>query len=182
MSTEAPKVTGSVKQRALSSVAPNGWNPNRLTERLMASLEHGMRTEGWLASQPLLIWGTDENGDVKNLIIDGEHRWHTAKKVGFKQGPMVVLDGLSEIQAKALTVKLDQRRGSFDPAELGELMRELESSGLFGTELPLEFGFEDAAFEALVAPPSSEGPGDFREVDEDNLRTDHKCPKCGFEF
>lgn len=158
----APKVEGVVKQKALASVKPNGWNPNRLSPRVYASLVRGMKTEGWIASQPLLIWGKDEKGKARNLIIDGEHRWKAATEIGFKQGPMVVLDGLTEAQAKALTVKLDQRRGNFNHAELGDLLRELDGTGLFGEELALELGFEDDAMDLLLGesdgalPPPTE--------------------------
>ena len=154
------KVRGKVVTAALDSVKPNGWNPNVLPEHKMRALEHGMREDGWLASQPLLIWRTDKAGEKKNLIIDGEHRWLAARAVGMSQGPMVFLDGLTESEAKALTIKIDNIRGQFDSDALGALLREIQGAS---EDIALEFGFDNNELDALLddavrAPPVLEQP------------------------
>jgi len=164
------RVRGEVEILPLALVTPNGWNPNEMTPALMASLEQGFVEDGWLVNQALLVWGTDETGQARNLIIDGEHRWLAANHVGLTEGPMVVLDGLTEVEAKALTVKLDQKRGSWDMDKLKALVQDLAAqseTGLnaaslgFGEEelmklMPAPEELEAPAVEEIEAPPMSE--------------------------
>lgn len=144
------RVVGKVVTKPLALVQPNPWNPNKMSARMQASMDKGFLDDGWLASMALLIWGTDETGARRDLIIDGEHRWETATRHGIKQGPMVFLDGLTEAQAKALTIKMNQKRGEFEADALGELIRGIQ--GEFNVEdFGLELGFEDEDFMKLVA-------------------------------
>lgn len=142
-------VKGEVVMRPLSSVKPNKWNPNRMTAEQMESVAHGFRTDGWLVSQSLLIWGKDDTGAEHNVIIDGEHRFTVAKKVGIKEGPMVFLDGLTEAQAKALTIKMNQKRGDFDSASLAELITEL-SEGYDDDSMAIDLGFGQAEIDSML--------------------------------
>lgn len=87
-------IVGEVVRRALNTVKPNPWNPNVMTVFEKESLKNGLLVDGWMSSQALLIWGTDEKGKVHNLIIDGEHRWTAATDLKFSEGPMVVLNRL----------------------------------------------------------------------------------------
>jgi ParB-like chromosome segregation protein Spo0J len=149
----AVRVVGKVVTKPLSSVQPNPWNPNKMSPRIFASLKQGLETDGWLASQALLIWGKDDQGVEKNLIIDGEHRWTLATQLGLKQGPMVFMEGLTESQAKALTVKMNQKRGEFDAVELSELLKDIQGD-LNVEDLGLELGFEDEDIMKLIAEAS----------------------------
>ena len=54
------QVKGKVVLKSLQSVSPNDWNPNRMTPHMQESLSYGLHTDGWLASQALLIWGKDD--------------------------------------------------------------------------------------------------------------------------
>lgn len=144
------RVVGKVVIKPLSSVSPNPWNPNRMSARMQASMDQGFLADGWLASMALLIWGTDDTGARRDLIIDGEHRWETATRLGIKSGPMVFLDGLTEAQAKALTIKMNQKRGEFDSDELSELLKEIQGE-LSVEDLGIELGFEDEDVMKLLA-------------------------------
>lgn len=132
-------IVGQVELRSLDEVKPNPWNPNRMTDQLLRSLVHGLRTDGWLSSQALLVWGSDEKGAAKNLIIDGEHRYRAALDVGFEVAPMVRLDGLTEAQAKALTIKMNQKRGEFADDLLASLVRDIERT--VQMDYSADFGF-----------------------------------------
>lgn len=153
-----PRVVGKTISRDLSTVKPNTWNPNRMTPFLRESLKHGLKTDGWLASQALLIWGSDERGRTKSIIIDGEHRWTVAGELGFKKCPMVVLEKMTEAQAKALTVKMNQKRGEFDPALLSTLLREIQYD--YPEDLSLQMGFEQNELMPLLAEPEVIVAGD----------------------
>jgi hypothetical protein len=119
------RVVGEAKLLPLEQFQPNGWNPNRMTVQMKQSLVHGLRTDGWLASQALLVLGTDDKSVVHNVIIDGEHRWMTALELGFTEGPAVVLDGISVTHAKKLTIALNQKRGEFDDTSLQALLLDI---------------------------------------------------------
>ncbi len=149
------QVRGEVVMRKLNSVTNNPWNPNTMSDEMKASLLHGLRKDGWLASQSLLIWGTDDKGKQQNLIIDGEHRWKAAVEDGLKRGPMVFLDGISSSEAKALTIKMNQKRGEWDVDLLAGVVKELE---LEGEDLVLELGLGEDFVTQLLGEQSSEEP------------------------
>lgn len=144
-------VRGEVVTRRLDSVKENWWNPNVTTPRVQRSIEHGFRKDGWISSHALLVWGTDERGMRRDVIIDGEHRWLAAIAVGLVEGPMVFLDGLTEREAKALTVKLDQKRGRFDGDKLDALLKSIRDDAPIG-EMALDLGFEDFDLNERLAP------------------------------
>lgn len=154
------RIVGAVVTRPLSEVKPNTWNPNRMTDFQKRSIRHGFVTDGWIASQALLIWGTNERGKRMNIIIDGEHRYYGALDVGIKEGPMVFLDKLTEAQAKALTVKMDAKRGKFDDAPLSELLREVQFELGEEVNLSLALGIEEENLMGLLAEPAIDASGE----------------------
>lgn len=154
MSEQQAHVRGEVQRLPLAAVKPNTWNPNEVPPHIMESIKQGFRSDGWLVSQSLLVWGTDENGERRMVIIDGEHRHTAALAVGLTEGPMVVLDGLSEAEAKQFTIKLNQRRGDWNEADLAELLRDLEASG--APLDALDLGFDAEAFLSMLSQPTTE--------------------------
>lgn len=147
------EVRGKVVLRNLDSVQPNSWNPNTMSDEMKESLLYGLKRDGWLASQGLLVWGTDEKGKRRNIIIDGEHRWLAANEGGLVKGPMMFLDGLSEIEAKALTIKMNQKRGDWNPELLAIVVKELDLD-LKTDDLALDLGLgDDYVMELLAANP-----------------------------
>lgn len=200
--TEQAHVRGKVVTFALDKLKPNGWNPNVVTPEKMASIEYGFRTDGWLASQALLVWRKDDAGKIQNVIIDGEHRWKAARTVGLADGPVVFLDGVSETEAKALTIKLNQKRGEWDEDALGKLLREVQGSS---EDLGLDFGFDGDELAKLLGEGGSEGqvasggapvgdqntpparavtpPEDFPDLGVPGaVKTEHRCPRCSYEW
>lgn len=161
-----PALLGHVQVLPLANVQPNGWNPNRVPDHIMRSIEHGFRTDGWVVSQALLVWGKDERGVPRNLIIDGEHRWKAGLAVGLKDGPMVVLDGLTEAAVKAWTIKLNQKRGAWDEGAVAKVLQEIQYDVVTDAGLALDLGFDEGvlarhlAFDPVVldAPMVPERP------------------------
>lgn len=147
-----PRVTGQVKIVALDEVKANDWNPNHMTPFMKGSLRRGFEEDGWVVSQALLIWGSDEKGRRKNIVIDGEHRLTVARELGFKTGPMVFLEKLTEAQAKALTVKMG-KHGERDDDELGKLLRAVQFD-LQAPDLGLSVGIEQDDLMRLLAEPA----------------------------
>ncbi len=151
-----PKIRGEVVIKPLAGVDKNPWNPNVMSEEMKASLRHGLKHDGWLVAQSLLVWGTDENGNVQNTIIDGEHRWTEAKGLGMSDGPMVFLNGITEAAAKALTIKMNQKRGAFDDDKLAQVVVDL-ADALGDIDLGIELGLEEDYLAGLTQP-SEPGP------------------------
>lgn len=147
---QGPRVVGTVVSTALDKVKPNTWNPNTMDTFTRDSLKQGLSSDGWLSSQALLIWGKDEKGKQRNIIIDGEHRFHVAQELGFAEGPMVFLNGMSEMQAKALTIKMNQKRGKWDEDLLTTLVREIQQA-LPAENLGLELGIQQEALMMMLA-------------------------------
>jgi len=125
-----------------ASLSKNTWNPNTMTPFERESLKHGLRTDGWLLSQSLLVWGTDEKGRKKNIIIDGEHRWTVSGELGMRECPAVVLHKITEAYAKQLTIKMFQRRGHPDEDRLTELLRSLDQDLALDTRA-LDLGIQE---------------------------------------
>lgn len=138
----------------LANVSKNSWNPNAMDDFEKASLREGLAVDGWLKSQSLLVWRTDETGEEKMIIIDGEHRWIEAMALGFVDGPMVFLDGYTESQAKALTVKIDAKRGKFRQEPLAKLLQEIQFD-IGATDLSLGMGIrQDELMKMLAFTPT----------------------------
>jgi hypothetical protein len=137
----------------LASLHPNWWNQNVMPPHKYASLKHGLKTRGWLVSDTLLIWGTDETGKSRNVIIDGEHRWQAARELEHQDGPAIVLTGITEAQARAWTLRL-ANRGTFAAKLLDQLLAELredyESIEAMALDLALT---EPEAMRALAQKP-----------------------------
>jgi len=134
----------------LASVEKNPWNPNRMTKFQFESLKQGLAEDGWLSSDALLIWGKDDKGKAQNLIINGEHRQRAALELGMKEGPAVILNGLTAAQAKALTIKLDNKRGQFDPDGLAALVQSIQFD-LGAADLGMALGIEGEALMKMLA-------------------------------
>lgn len=176
--TSGIRVTGEVVLKRLDRVTPNNWNPNRMTEFQVESTRAGLERDGWLAAYALLVWGTDERGARRDVIIDGEHRWRIASELGLIEGPMVFLDGVSEKRAKEMTIELDNKRGKFDDVALRDLLKDI---GFDDEGLAFRLGFDESTFAALVTETNVLPPSDFSEVSID-ATTDYRCPKCAYEW
>lgn len=118
---------------------PNDWNPNEMTDEMLESVKYGIRKEGFLT--PILAQAST------NKIIDGEHRYQAAKSLGLKEVLVQYID-VSDLQAKKLTLAMNNRRGHNEAAKLDSLLSDIKSmdDDLKGIEL----GFSEDYFNQLV--------------------------------
>lgn len=144
-----PKVIGKLEFRDPKQFKPNSWNPNSMSEHTRQSVLLDLRENGWLVAQAMTVWGKDDKGKARNLIIDAEHRHACALELGFDRVPVVVLDGLTAAQAKAWTLKLG-RRGEYKEPLLAALVNDLQSQ-LDVPDLGMELGLPDDRLLALLA-------------------------------
>lgn len=187
------KVSGVLREERLAAVKPNDWNPNRVSVRKFESIKLSMQTDGWMRSQPLLIWQTDDKGKKRNIIIDGEHRWRAGNEIGYPKAPMVFVDGLTLSEAKALTIKLDNNRGTFEGQALTALLKDLIPS-LKVEDPALALGFTQSELNQalkITAPDTTIGSNPSRNAitvtvplyfsKEDNARFAEQVKAIGAE-
>ena len=122
--------------------------------------------------------------DGENGIIAGHGRVMAAQKLGLESVPCIELAHLSEAQKKAYIIadnKLALNAGWDD-----ELLKlELDELHTDGFKMDL-LGFDAAELSAAMSldslPDMLEPESSSKEIDTDDYKMGHMCPKCGFEF
>jgi DNA modification methylase len=118
----------------LDQLNPNPANPRKHIAAQVRAIARSIETFGFNA--PILI-------DKRRNIVAGHGRYEAAKLLGLERVPTILLEHLTEAQAKAYTLadnKLTDR-SSWDDAALAVKLKEL-------SELALDFDIEDIGFEA----------------------------------
>ena len=118
-------------------------------------------------------------------ILAGNHRYQAAVNSGAKTIPVIFLDVDDEAARKILLA--DNRTADVATWDMTALIEELEAiKSDFGTLVGTGFD-EDAlakmADEMAAGIVGTEGkpPTEFKSFDED-IETEHECPKCGYRF
>lgn len=117
-----------VTMRKISDVKPYDKNPRR-NDGAVDAVAASIREFGF--QQPLVV-------DKDGVLIVGHTRLKAAKKLGLKEVPVVVADGLSPEQVKAYRLA-DNKTGELAGWEMGLLEEELAGLCNFDME---QFGFE----------------------------------------
>lgn len=124
-------------------------------------------------NDPVGVW-TNADGELE--VVEGHGRVLAARKLGIEQLPVIRLDHLSDDARKAYTIVHNQTTDNsvWDFAMLDEQLEKLSdfdwsAFGLGQSGVGDEYGFID------------EAPAEFKEFGED-IETEHKCPKCGYEW
>jgi len=149
--------------------ARNPRKNDAVIDRMISSIqEFGFQT-------PILA---QSNGTV----IDGHLRLKAARKMGLTEIPVVLADGLTEVQVKAFRL-LANRSVQWADWDMELLALEFDDLKAEGFDLDLT-GFDadelagiDLNGELESAPASS-----ATEIDPDDYQMGCKCPRCGFEF
>jgi hypothetical protein len=143
-----------------SLLDPNPWNPNKTKPRQQQAIAESLQTY----SQILDII-VRPNGD-RYQIIDGEHRYDELTDDVY----VTVLHGLSDADAKKLTIIMNETRGEADKIELAQLLADL-SNELDAEELLNALPYEQNELDELA------------EVDWDNFNnSDDEQPNFKGEF
>ena len=122
------------------SIKPNEYNPNRQSEHEFEMLLDSMRLNGF--DQPIIVQR------VTRTIVDGEHRWRAARKLGFKEIPVVFVDMTPEQQTVA-TLSHNRARGTEDVQLTAELLRDLEKMGALAFAQD-QLGLDDVEIQRLI--------------------------------
>lgn len=115
-------------------------------------------------------------------ILAGNHRYQAATQSKAETIPVIWVDVDDEAALRILLAdNRTTRLGHDDPAALAELLQEIQADTgtLDGT------GYDGDALDQLLKDlegnKEAEPPEDFDSFDE-NVETEHKCPKCGYEW
>lgn len=104
---------------AVDELLPNPWNPNVMDDFMFEKELASIRKFGFV--NPVIGRQTP----LGPQIIDGEHRWKSAKKLGMLMVPGWDLGPISDEIAKQLTIVLNETRGKAEPIKLSELLADL---------------------------------------------------------
>ena len=122
----------------ISDIKPNTYNPNRQSEEDFQLLLKSMDEDGF--TQPVVAVAIAEKhfkedeklrevyeaGDT--VIVDGEHRWRAAARLGYEEIP-VVYTPMTLAQARIATLRHNRARGSEDMELSAQVLRDLQELG-----------------------------------------------------
>lgn len=115
----------------------NAWNPNRMTAAMYAKAVESIKLYGFV--DPLTVRPIGSFYE----IIDGEHRFKAAVDLGYTELPCTIINGLTDAQAKKLTIVMNELHGQADPGKLGDLLADiLDMTGL--AELKIALPYDDS--------------------------------------
>ena len=163
-----------ITQKKVTDLIPYVNNSRTHSDEQVAQIAASIKEFGW--TNPILVDGT-------NGIIAGHGRLMAARKLGHKEVPTIELSDLTETQKKAyiiadnklaLNASWDEEMLRLELAELDVSGFNLELTGFTGDDLTQAMFGNDALD---VTPDSSS-----KEIDVDDYKMGHQCPKCGFEF
>jgi ParB-like chromosome segregation protein Spo0J len=163
-----------VEKWAIDKLIPYARNARTHSDEQVSQLAASIKEWGW--TTPVLV---DEQGG----IIAGHGRTLAAQKLKMTEVPVMVAKGWSDAKKRAYIIAdnkialnsgWDEEMLRLELAELDVAGFNLELTGFTGDDLTQAmFGNE-----ALDVTPESSS----QEIDVDDYKMGHQCPKCGFEF
>ena len=161
-----------VERWKIERLVPYARNARTHSDEQVAQIAASIREWGW--TTPVLV---DEDGG----IIAGHGRTLAAQRLQMAEVPVMVARGWSDAKKRAyiladnqlaINAGWDNELLNLELSELKELDFDLELIGFSADEI-LQLSFK----EKDLYPDSS-----TQEIDPDNYKMGHQCPKCGFEF
>lgn len=139
----------------LGRIHENTWNPNRQTDEAFAAEIESIKRFGFI--DPITVRKHPEKrGSFE--IVDGAHRFRALTELGWKdEVPVVVID-VSDSEAQALTVVLNETRGTADKIDLANLLKTLHETD---DELLAVLPYSQKEFDDLLAAASLPDDDDF---------------------
>ena len=119
-----------------SKVIPNPWNPNMTNEQQQRAIGESLGFYGQV--QELLVREHPEKPGYYELL-DGEHRLQELEQTVYVN----VIHGLSDAEAKKLTIVMDGTKGEFDKVDLAKLLSDIQADMGDETGLALPYSPEE---------------------------------------
>ena len=159
-----------IKQIAVKKLIPYVRNSRTHSDAQVAQIAASIKEFGW--TNPILIDG--ENG-----IIAGHGRLLAARKLGQDKVPVIELAHMTDAQKRAYVIadnKLALNAG-WDQELLKFEIEDLQDK----LDLNL-LGFSIIEIKDILGLNEIDQKSTTGEIDPNEFKMDHKCPKCGFEF
>jgi ParB/RepB/Spo0J family partition protein len=106
----------------ISSIRPNAWNPNEISEKNLQKLRRDIKRTGRVP--PIIVRPA---GPGEYEIIDGYHRWKELQAMDYSHAPCIIWE-VDETEAKLKTVQLNYLRGSPVPIRMANLIHDLNKT------------------------------------------------------
>lgn len=126
---------------------PNPWNPNRTTMKVDEAIRESMGALGqW---SPITVRPHPDEADAYQ-VLDGEHRLEQAIALEWPTIAVNVIHGLSEDEARKITIIANETRGRADRVQLGILLAEIQDMIQDEEELSVAMPWADDEIENLI--------------------------------
>ncbi len=168
---------------AIDLLIPYARNARTHSPEQIAQLAASILEFGWTNS---ILW--DENGIVAGhgRVLAARQLYEAGKTIRHPNGaeippgtiPAKRCDGWSDAQRKAYILADNQL--ALNAGWDFELLK-VELGELAASDFNLELVGFDNAFLTSLFPTDEAPPNDFAEKDE-NIETEHECPKCGYRW
>lgn len=142
-----------IEQIDISLLKPAEYNPRRLTAKQEETLTKSI--EKYKLLDPIIV---NNYQDRKNVVVSGHQRLKVAKKLGYKQVPVVFVS-LPVEKERELNLFMNKAQGEWD----FELLKQ------FDIDMLLETGFDDSDLSAIW--------DDCLETDDDNFQVEKEIAK-----
>ena len=137
----------------------------------MAALRKSMQTFGYLA--PIVV-------DQDNLIADGEHRLLVYKEFNKKTVPAFRVR-MSDTERRTYRQVANKLRGYHDSELDAAELRTIAEGGML-SGLAEMIAQDEQKMRDWIGEFNVEGAGETVDPMDDEMPTENKCPKCGFEW
>ena len=158
---------GKIEKVSVEKLRENRYNPNEMPEEVFDKLKQEYERVGYL--QPVLVRPVEEDGEERYEIVDGEHRWRAARQKGVEEINVVVKE-MSDEDAKATTLNMNDVKGSDNPIRLAELLKDLQEEGNSTEDLDELLLMEEEEIKQhellLDAPDEDEVAEELNELDD----------------
>lgn len=169
----------------LTKLVENPNNPRTIGREGEKKLDASLDEFGML--EPIVV---NKRDDGTLMIVGGHQRWKRLIARGETKG-LIALVQLTDVAEKKLTLMLNGHHGAWDGnklevylTELGNEQVDLTSLGLDGV-VPFEQILSNMAVAAEAQERESgntQEPSGPVEVNPDEFKLKHRCPRCSFEF
>lgn len=149
----------------VESLTPDPENARRHDQRNLDAIAGSLRAFG--QRRPLVVFGS--------TVIAGNGTLEAAKTLGWTEISITRVPRdwtIEQARAYALADNRTAELAEWDTKVLADQLVDLDAVGWDVSE----FGFEP-----LSPPTDPEPPSDFPTYDDDT-KTEHRCPKCGYEW
>lgn len=122
------KLYSDVQIVPIDSIKPSLFeNPNEFSEELYESFKKDVELNG-LIGNPLII------DSRNNSVLDGNHRLACLRDLGYSQLPCIFYSPADDVEAKIISISLNQKRGTFNEQRLHTLIKSIYDSGRYSLE------------------------------------------------